>query len=370
MILENATNLSDFSTALSEPNEDSQITGLATGRFFLVSAYYLTAFLSLVGNAVVIRVFRRIGSKSRRRVHHLFIMNLSLADLLFSIENIPIIYTHLILDGAWQIRGRSGNYLCQLDMFFSALLILTSNLTILATAVEKFLAIFFPLKALISTKRAYFIILSTWLVSGIYCAPLFSFAYLEKDNEDPDGKVTCTACLSCEKVIRWFIFQTVLLAAGFVVTLALYSAILLKIWLRKVPGIQLYDVKGKKPAKKHKALKLLATLVFVFYISFIPFWIYQLSLHFNFYKKLGSYYSIISAFLMLCNGAINPVIYYTFNSDIRREFKGLFTCKSPSSAITLQSYSNRRQLNGKKQFSTERNAPCVNNDTLYEDSRL
>ncbi|XP_022795373.1 neuropeptide FF receptor 2-like [Stylophora pistillata] len=297
-------------------------------------------------------------------------MNLSLADLLFSVENIPIIYTHLILEGAWQIHGRFGDFLCRLDMFFSALLILTSNLTILATAVETFLAIFFPLRTLISTKRAYFIILSTWLVSCIYCAPLFSFAHLEKDDEDPEGKVICTVCTDCEKVVRWFIFQTVLLAAGFIVTLTLYSAILIKIWLRTVPGIQLYEVQRRKPAKKNKALKLLATLVLVFYISFIPFWIYQLSLHFNFSTKLGSYYSKISAFLMLCNGAINPVIYTIFNSDIRLEFKSLFTCKSPSSAIILQSCSNRRQDNGKKEFSTERNLPYVYSSTPCEDSRL
>lgn len=374
MITENATNLSVPSTmnlsSVSRPGSDSQIEALSVLKIFQVFAYYFAIFLSLVGNAVVIKAIKRIGRTSRRKVHYLFIMNLSAADLLFAIENIPIICTHLLLEGAWQIQGRFGKFLCQFDVFFSALLILTSNLTILAIAVEKFLAIFFPLKTFVSKKRAYLTIASTWLASGLYCAPLFFFAYLEKDVEDPNGKVICSVCLNCEKVVRWFIFQTILLAAGFIITLALYSAIGIKIWLRKAPGIQLYEVQRRGQAKKHKALKMLATLVFVFYISFIPFWLYQLSLHFGFYTKLGSYYSIISASLMLCNGAINPVIYSIYNADIRREFKSLFTCKSPCSAITFQSSPKKKGNGRKKEYRNVGNSPFIYNYNLYEDSRL
>ena len=322
----NATNFS-VHTAMNQSSEaDGSQTQIAPSQIILAFAYYVMTALSLVGNTVVIKAIKRIGRTLRRQVHYLFIVNLSVADLLFAAEMIPMICVHLLLRGAWHIQGRFGDFLCRFDFFLSAILILTSNLTILAIAVEKFLGIFFPLKTLVSKKRAHFIIAATWLVSGIYSAPLFSFAHLKTHGS---GDVTCSVCITCENVVQWFTLQTVLLAAGFVITLVLYSAIGIKIWLRKTPGFQLHELQRKGQAKKHKAIKMLAMLVFVFYVSFIPFWISQLSLHFSFYDKLSPYYSAISAFLMLCNGTANPVIYSVYNMHIRDEFKSLITCKPP-----------------------------------------
>ena len=325
----NATNFSVNSPGIlgSETQlEEGQITAWTILQVF---AYYVMILLSLIGNTVVIKAIKKIGRKLRRQVHYLFIVNLSAADLLFALENIPITCTHLLLNGAWKVEGRFGNFLCQLDMFLSAVFILTSNLTILAISVEKFCGIYFPLRNFVSTKRAFFILASTWLIGGLYSIPLFSFASLRKY---PDGNFRCYVCSDCEKMVQWFVFQTILLAIGFVITLALYAAIGIKIWLRKVPGVHLYEVQRRGQGRKYKALKMLTMLVVVFYISFIPFWIYQLSLHFGFLDKLGSHYGQISAFLMFCNGAINPVIYSIYNLDIRREFKCLFLClhkKSP-----------------------------------------
>ena len=321
-----ATNLSSQETLNHSYSADGLETEIQQSQIGLVTAYYVMIVLSLVGNTVVIKASRRIGKNLRRPVHFLFIINLSVADLLFALEMTPMICVHLLLGGAWHIRGQFGEFLCRFDVFLSAVLILTSNLTISAIAVEMFLGIFFPLKALLSKKRAYFIITATWFVSGCYSSPLFSFAHLKAHGI---GDVICSVGITNEKVVQWFTFQTVLLAAGFVITLALYSAIGIKLWLLKSPGFRFHEAQRKGRAKRTKALKMLAMLVFVFYVSFIPFWILQLSLHFGFYDKLTPHYSTISAFLMLCNGTVNPVIYSAYNTDIRDEFKSLITCKPP-----------------------------------------
>jgi len=272
----------------------------------------------------------------------------------------------MLLSGEWLIEGNFGNFLCKFDFFLSTVLILTSNLTILSIAVEKYFGVFFPLKTMVSKKRAYFIVAITWIASGLYSAPLFFFASLEKI---PDGKVICSVCTECEKVRRWFIFQTVLLATGFVTTFAL-SAIGIKIWLRKMPGIQLSEAQRKGRAKKHQAIKMLAMLVFVFYVSFIPFWIYQLSIHLSFHEELGPYYSILSPFLMLCNGVVNPIIYSVYNVDIRREFISLLTCKLPSSAVEFQRIHVRRGESQKARCTFERKMIYIQSSNLYEETRL
>lgn len=372
MSIENATNprtnctmnaTSDSTKALDE----SLTRKITVWVIFLVFAYYFAILLSLVGNIVVIRAVKRIGRALRRKVHYLFIVNLSVADLLFAAETIPMICVHMLLSGEWLIKGNFGNFLCKFDVFLSAVLILTSNLTILSIAVEKYFGVFFPLKTMVSKKRAYFIVAITWIASGLYSAPLFFFASLEKN---PDGKVVCSVCTEFGKVRRWFIFQTVLLATGFVTTFALYSAIGIKIWLRKIPGIQLSKAQRNGRAKKHQALKMLAMLMFVFYVSFIPFWIYQLSIHLSFHEELGPYYSILSPFLMLCNGAVNPVIYSVYNMDIRREFISLLTCKLPSSAAAFQTNHIRRGESQKARCTFERKLIYIHSNTLYEETRL
>lgn len=345
----NGTNFSVSSpTNLSSDAGGLQTSQIQQTQVILAVVYYVMITLSLVGNAVVIKAIRRIGKTLRRQVHYLFIVNLSVADLLFAVEMIPMICVHMLMNSTWHIKGHFGRFLCQFDAFLSAVLILTSNLTILAIAVEKFLGIFFPMKTFVSKKRAYFIIVSTWLVSGLYSAPLFVFADLKVGRS---GKTKCVVCMTCKDVVRWFIFQTILLAIGFFITLTLYSAIGLRIWHHKTPGFQLQGIQRGVQAKKHKALKMLAMLVFVFYVSFIPFWISQLSVHFGFYQKLGPHYNVISAFLMLCNGTANPVIYSIYNLDIREEFKSLITCTtSVERRQSLQSISSRNRAIRKRKY--------------------
>lgn len=313
-------------------------------------AYYVMILLSLIGNIVVIKTIKRMGRPLRRQVYYFFIVNLSVADLLFAVENVPMACTHLLLNGVWKVQGRFGNFLCKFDMFLSAIFILTSNLTILAIAVEKFCGIFFPLRNFVSTKRAFFILMCTWLIGCFYSIPLFFFASL---GRSPDGNFRCSVCTSnCKQVAQWFAFQTLLLAIGFGITLTLYVAIGMKIWMRKMPGVYLHEAQRRGQAKKYKAIKMLALLVVVFYISFIPFWVYQLSFHFSFHEKLGSHYGKMSAFLMFCNGAINPVIYSIYNLDIRREFESLFCCLRKNSQ-TLLKFPKSIKRSGNRGFELE-----------------
>ena len=344
-------------------------------------AYYIMILLSLIGNTVVIKAIKRTGKTVRRQVHYIFIVNLSVADLLFALENIPMVCTHLLLNGAWKIEGNVGTFLCRFDLFLSIILILVSNLTILAIAFEKFCGIVFPMKTFVSRKRSYVIVGSTWLIGALYASPLFSSGFAKLKNY-PDGNYRCDLCITCEKVVNWFILQTAVLATGFVITLILYSAIGVKIWLRKTPGFQFREFQRRAEVKKHRAIKMLAMLVVVFYISFIPFWIYQLSIYLSFHKILGPKYGQISAFLMYCNGAINPLIYSIYNLDIRGEFKALLTCKKPTerprSFMTIQT---RRQTETTAELTVKNKVcPCYkihqevtgtkNDGFICEDTRL
>ncbi|XP_068701766.1 neuropeptide Y receptor type 2-like [Montipora foliosa] len=317
----------NISTHHSLDREELQDSHLTAWKIIQVLAYYFMIVLSVIGNTVVIRAIKKTGKRARRQTHYLFILNLSVADLLLAVENIPMTCTHLLLNGAWKIEGPFGNFLCKFDAFLSIIFILISNLTILAIAVEKFCGVFFPLRELVSSKRALVVLTFAWLISGCYASPLFFFATLQKH---PDAETfRCLVCTgNCAQVYQWYVLQTVLLATGFILTLVLYVAIGVKIWLRRMPGIYLPEAQRKEQAKRYRAIKMLAMLIVVFYTSFIPFWVSQLAFHFHFEDKLGSddLYAQISAFFMFCNGAINPVIYSKYNLQIRYEFKSFLCC--------------------------------------------
>lgn len=66
-------------------------------------AYYVMILLSLIGNIVVIKTIKRMGRPLRRQVYYFFIVNLSVADLLFAVENVPMACTHLLLNGVWKV---------------------------------------------------------------------------------------------------------------------------------------------------------------------------------------------------------------------------------------------------------------------------
>ena len=83
-----------------------------------VLGYCAMILLSLIGNAVVIKAVKRIGKTLRKQVHYIFIVNLSVADLLFAVENIPITCAHLLLNVAWKVESRFGNFLCRFDFFY------------------------------------------------------------------------------------------------------------------------------------------------------------------------------------------------------------------------------------------------------------
>ena len=124
MNIERATKLSANSTMNSTSNSTkglheslTQSNNVTVWVIFLVFAYYLAILLSLVGNMVVIRAIKRIVGAFRRKVHYLFIVNLSAADLLFAAEMIPMICVHMLLSGEWLIKGRFGNFLASSTCF-------------------------------------------------------------------------------------------------------------------------------------------------------------------------------------------------------------------------------------------------------------
>lgn len=101
----------------------------------------------------------------------------------------------------------------------------------------------------------------------------------------------------------------------------------LRLWNRKIPGHRSLRVHKRIQSSTKRATAMLITVVFVFAICWFPFQIRELI------EGFGSSVQIelpLPLFILLpwfgfANSAVNPILYFVFSENYRRELKRTFT---------------------------------------------
>lgn len=138
-------------------------------------AYCLLLVVSLLGNTLIIMVVYR--DNKMWTTTNLLIVNMAVSDLLVPIfamprANVEILYGNL----RWLIDGVLGETLCKLTAFFQDISTAVSVQTLVAIAVDRFYAVWFPLKAARIKPRVKYVILLIWWISTLIHAPyLYGF---------------------------------------------------------------------------------------------------------------------------------------------------------------------------------------------------
>ena len=220
--------------------------------------------------------------------------------------------------------------LCKLQGFLTFCTVNAAILTLAVIAADRFIAIFFPLRRAISSRKAVWLIAAAWVAPAL---PGSIFLYVYRIIEFK-GKVYCIE--KWEPLIPDYI-NTVISAADFIVfytlplleIIILYSAIIYKIWVRKIPGQvttanQQLELKAKK-----NVLKMLVIAVLTFALFWLPMKIVMVILTLGNLRCFRSpTLAFLTLFLGCINCAINPFIYIVFSRDYRNGFKAVFHCPS------------------------------------------
>ena len=104
----------------------------------------ILALIGFVGNLVVVMVYL---SSSKKSYTHYFFINLSIADILFTLNSLPILvndslfYFHYGEFGEWHL----GSFFCSAGLYFEYLLITVSSLSLMVIGVERYFAVKKPL---------------------------------------------------------------------------------------------------------------------------------------------------------------------------------------------------------------------------------
>lgn len=124
--------------------------------------------MSLIGNCLIIVCVIKNVNKRMRTVSNLLIVNTSIAYLLITIVNIPdLIYNINTPPTTSMFEGPLGSHLCRLKSFAPFLSVTLSTQSFAILAVDRFIAVFYPLRR-ITHKVAYFLIILTWLNSFVF----------------------------------------------------------------------------------------------------------------------------------------------------------------------------------------------------------
>jgi hypothetical protein len=201
-----------------------------------------------------------------------------------------------------------------------------------AIAIDRFFAVVFPLRRYITFTVAYGMMAVVWTAAIGISAP-FLYAMNVRPAEEP-GKYWCdetwnledpsTSSAPKDYTIVLFLF---FYAIPLVIISVLYSFVIYKLWIRKIPGQRSETNEQRANKSKKKVLKMLLVVVIVFAVCWLPIYVSQFMYFFG--GPCGPPRSLIffGFFVGHANSAINPCIYVLFNENFRKGFRDALLCR-------------------------------------------
>ncbi|XP_054474341.1 adenosine receptor A1-like [Anoplopoma fimbria] len=287
-----------------------------------MAAELIIALLSAIGNLLVCAA---VGlNRKLRTVTNYFLVSLAVADVCVGAVAIPCaILTDVGLP-------RHNLYLCLLMLSVLIMLTQSSIFSLLAVAVERYVAIFMPFRyqVLMTPRNALLVILTTWLLAFLIgLVPLMGWHKTPPDS----GYCFFVLVVDMTYMVYFNFFACVL--APLVIMFLIYAKIFIAVHrqVKRIASEQSGRGEGqmKAAASMRREMKT-ATSLFLVLFLFTSCW---MPLH------------IINCFLLLCpncpvplelllaaiilshaNSAVNPFLYAYTMTPFRDTFKAIFMC--------------------------------------------
>ena len=284
----------------------------------LTVLYVLTMIVALVGNTLLIYIVWK-KPETRNLTSFLFV-NMAVADLLVAVFQMPISITHFYISGVSDLFCRFQYY-----AFYAAMFASIFSLTVMAF--DRYFAVVHPFRRSIWFRKPKIIMPIIWISSTALMSIVPVTSRLIQDK--------CRV-----KASLLFAFYTYLFVVGYLVPLVvisvLYTLIARKLWLHKMPVD--HDVSENQRTQeipKKKVIRMLAIVVVVFAVCWLPLHVYQMDDGVNMVRsglQIGAMWDpyviiYICAWLSQANSAINPWLYIGLNGKMSAAFKNMIRCR-------------------------------------------
>ena len=310
-----------------------------TVKLARILPYCILLAVSLLGNSLTIAVVWR--EQRMRKTVNFFIVNMCIADLLTTLympRSMSVWY-----DGyKWQLHGMLGLIVCKLAVFMHQTAICVSIFTVVAISFDRFFAVVLPLKTIITKKICRIIIAMIWVSSVAIRLPMLYGLKLVYNN----GQRGCFLSLDdvfykgAEKT--YYDFTLIgLFAVPLSIISVLYSAILISLKLRKVPGEEGTGREQKRDARiKKKVLRMVLIVVATFVLCWLLYFV-QLIM-FSYKINVSCEVKFLGLFLAHLNSAVNPCLCLALHENFQKGLKRILVRCTPCRSISHQLSSSKR----------------------------
>ncbi|XP_042207059.1 neuropeptide SIFamide receptor-like [Homarus americanus] len=332
-----ASNYSDYDLSLDDLlYRHSFNTGL-----LLCLSYVVVFILGLIGNCFVIAVVFR--TPRMRTPTNYFIVNLAMADVLVIVFCLPATLLSSIYY-PWML----GWIMCKLVAYVQAVSVSASVNSLVAVSLDRFLAIWFPLKLQITTERARALIVIIWIMAVASAIPYSIYFETQVFYKQAPDLIVCVEMWPSRQAERFYFLIAHLLFC-YLLPLLLIIFFYVMIWIRvasrHIPGDSRdAAVHEMQQRSKVKVVKMLVVVVIIFMLSWLPLYVIftRIKLGDELGETEGAVLAIVTPmaqWLGSSNSCINPILYAFFNKKYRNGFLAIVKSRSCCATLRYDSYS-------------------------------
>lgn len=326
--LDDASTFSNCCMLLDVPDEGALLEGLEDStqlvgvQVVLIFAYSTIILLGVSGNSLVIYVVYRF--RSLRTVTNFFIANLAVADLLVNALCLPFTLM-ATLSGQWKF----GQVMCYLLPYAQGLAVHVSTVTLSVIALDRYRSIVHHTETKMSKDVCAVVITITWMASAVLASPLAIFREYVTFDLTPERIIQ--GCVE-----KWpgssadgTIYSVFTFLLQYSLPLSIISYAYACIWSKLRKHVSPRGGHSERHRRRRKTTNMLAAVVAVFAVSWLPFHAFQLAvdidssvLDMKDFKLLYTVFHVVA----MCSTFVNPFLYGWMNRNYREAFAATCQC--------------------------------------------
>ncbi|XP_032186950.1 melatonin-related receptor [Mustela erminea] len=280
---------------------------------FMFCAMVITIVVDLIGNSMVILAVTK--NKKLRNSGNIFVVSLSVADLLVAIYPYPLML-HAMAIGGWDLSQLQ----CQMVGFITGLSVVGSIFNIVAIAINRYCYICHSLQyeRIFSVRNTCIFLVITWIMTVLAVLPNMYIGTIEYDPRT----YTCIF-----NYVNNPVFAVTIVCIHFVLPLLIVGFCYVRIWTKVLAA---RNPTGQNPDNQLAEVRNFLTM-FVIFLLFAVCWcpINVLTVLVavspkEMAGKIPNWLYLAAYFIAYFNSCLNAVIYGLLNENFRREYWTIF----------------------------------------------
>ncbi|XP_045210537.2 RYamide receptor-like [Mercenaria mercenaria] len=286
--------------------------------YTLLGLHIVLVCTSLIANAIILIYFLSI--KRAKTNANYYLVALAVSDILLTVWCEPFTVFSNLVNYHWIF----GHFMCSSVSYIQTACVIQRSFTLVASSVDRYLAIRWPLKEQAPCLVVAGIIAAIWIVSLVFPVPVAIFTDMVYDEYENTSGI-CLEVWPRDDFRQ--AFSTALLIATYVIPLLVltltYGHIILILDVRP-PGEEYEQLMRRRRAVKRKTIRVFLLAFFAYAICWLPIHAITIAGDISpqiYDSKLVHILWLFAQCLAVSNSAISPIIVLTAERKLPAKIK-------------------------------------------------